>query len=190
MLHLPTGSEAVCQNKSSLKLYLSRIRHGNGSVSDTLVCFQTAILQASVFCFFGFGFCFCFVLFLFFFFFFFCFGFFFFFFFDNPSLTPTSRGELVGERRNYNSIGQIEKNSYIWSGEMAQWLTALAAPSEDPGSVPRTHMALVCHSISRGSIAIKDACGGRAVVAHAFNPSTWEAEAGGFLSSSPAWSTQ
>jgi hypothetical protein len=29
----------------------------------------------------------------------------------------------------------------------------------------------------------------RAVVAYAFNPSTWEAEAGGFLSSRPAWST-
>jgi hypothetical protein len=28
----------------------------------------------------------------------------------------------------------------------------------------------------------------RSVVAHAFNPSTWEAEAGGFLSSRPAWS--
>ncbi|XP_031207261.1 5-phosphohydroxy-L-lysine phospho-lyase isoform X6 [Mastomys coucha] len=30
----------------------------------------------------------------------------------------------------------------------------------------------------------------RAVVAHTFNPSTWEAEAGGFLSSRPAWSTE
>ena len=30
----------------------------------------------------------------------------------------------------------------------------------------------------------------RMVVAHAFNPSTWEAEAGGFLSSRPAWSTE
>jgi hypothetical protein len=29
---------------------------------------------------------------------------------------------------------------------------------------------------------------GWAVVAHAFNPSTWEAETGGFLSSRPAWS--
>jgi hypothetical protein len=28
------------------------------------------------------------------------------------------------------------------------------------------------------------------VVAHAFNPSTWEAEAGGFLSSRPVWSTE
>jgi hypothetical protein len=27
------------------------------------------------------------------------------------------------------------------------------------------------------------------VVAHAFNSSTWKAEAGGFLSSRPAWST-
>jgi hypothetical protein len=27
-------------------------------------------------------------------------------------------------------------------------------------------------------------------VAHAFNPSTWETEAGGFLSSRPAWSTE
>jgi hypothetical protein len=31
---------------------------------------------------------------------------------------------------------------------------------------------------------------GWAVVAHAFNPSTQEAEAGGFLSSRPAWSTK
>jgi hypothetical protein len=30
----------------------------------------------------------------------------------------------------------------------------------------------------------------RVVVAHAFNPSSWEAEAGGFLSSRPAWSTK
>ena len=28
------------------------------------------------------------------------------------------------------------------------------------------------------------------MVAHAFNPSTWEAEEGGFLSSRPAWSTE
>jgi hypothetical protein len=29
-----------------------------------------------------------------------------------------------------------------------------------------------------------------AVVAHAFHPSTWEAEAGGFLRWRPAWSTE
>ena len=31
---------------------------------------------------------------------------------------------------------------------------------------------------------------GLAVVAYSFNPSTWEAEAGRFLSSQPAWSRQ
>ena len=30
---------------------------------------------------------------------------------------------------------------------------------------------------------------GLALVVHTFNPSTWEAEAGGFLSSRSAWST-
>jgi hypothetical protein len=30
----------------------------------------------------------------------------------------------------------------------------------------------------------------QAVVAHTFNPSTWEAEAGGILSLRPAWSTE
>jgi hypothetical protein len=33
-------------------------------------------------------------------------------------------------------------------------------------------------------------CSSRAVVAHTFNPSTWEAEAGRFLSSRPAWSRE
>ena len=31
---------------------------------------------------------------------------------------------------------------------------------------------------------------GGVVVAHAFNPSTWDAEAGGFLSLKPDWSTE
>jgi hypothetical protein len=33
-------------------------------------------------------------------------------------------------------------------------------------------------------------CSSQAVVVHAFNPSTWEAEAGRFLSSRPTWSTE
>jgi hypothetical protein len=37
---------------------------------------------------------------------------------------------------------------------------------------------------------LKLRAGGPGVVAHAFNPSTREAEAGGFLSSRPAWSTK
>jgi hypothetical protein len=37
---------------------------------------------------------------------------------------------------------------------------------------------------------IKNEKHSRAVVAHAFNSSTWEAETGGFLSSRPAWTTK
>ena len=36
----------------------------------------------------------------------------------------------------------------------------------------------------------KKTSGCRAVEAHIFNPSTWEAEAGEFLSLRPAWSTE
>jgi major histocompatibility complex class I len=36
----------------------------------------------------------------------------------------------------------------------------------------------------------EDGVSGPGVVAHAFNPSTREAEAGGFLSLRPAWSTE
>jgi hypothetical protein len=39
-------------------------------------------------------------------------------------------------------------------------------------------------------IIFKSDLNGWVVVAYAFNPSTWEAEAGGFLSSRPAWSTE
>jgi hypothetical protein len=44
------------------------------------------------------------------------------------------------------------------------------------------------NSISRTHIKKVDPS--PAVVAHTFNPSTWEAEAGGFLSLRPAWSTK
>jgi hypothetical protein len=42
----------------------------------------------------------------------------------------------------------------------------------------------VCVSVYRKSVC------GPGMVAHAFNPSTREAKAGGFLSSRPAWSTK
>jgi hypothetical protein len=42
-------------------------------------------------------------------------------------------------------------------------------------------------SMSHSKLKIKCGLG---VMAHSFNPSTWEAEAGGFLSSRPAWSTE
>jgi hypothetical protein len=39
-------------------------------------------------------------------------------------------------------------------------------------------------------LLIKNISVSQAVVAHAFNPSTQEAEAGGFLNARPAWSTE
>jgi hypothetical protein len=45
------------------------------------------------------------------------------------------------------------------------------------------NLSVFCqHRLKKPSLA--------AVVAHAFSPSTWKAEAGGFLSSRPAWSTE
>jgi hypothetical protein len=52
------------------------------------------------------------------------------------------------------------------------------------------------HDQSRGQAvhiedrALRDRGRSRAVVAHAFSPYTWEAEAGGSLSSRPAWPTE
>ena len=40
----------------------------------------------------------------------------------------------------------------------------------------------------QGNKELKENCG-QVVVAHTFNPITWEAEAGGFLCSRPAWYT-
>jgi hypothetical protein len=43
------------------------------------------------------------------------------------------------------------------------------------------------YTLNKSFLKIKKQPG---VVVHAFNPSTLEAEAGGFLSSRPAWSTE
>jgi hypothetical protein len=52
----------------------------------------------------------------------------------------------------------------------------------------------VCTTKSRNTVPLDKRCGlvvkSQAVVAHTFNPSTLEAEAGRFLSSKPAWSTE
>jgi hypothetical protein len=87
---------------------------------------------------------------------------------------------------------------------MAQWPRALTALPEVMSSIPSNHM--VAHRrdvmpssgsqlyVQQSTYALnkynlkKRRC--QAVLVHAFNPSTWEAEAGGFLSSRPAWSTE
>jgi hypothetical protein len=57
----------------------------------------------------------------------------------------------------------------------------LAWNIRDPASKTATH---------KQKKAYKNESSSQAVVAYTFNPSTWEAEAGGFLSSRPAWSTE
>jgi hypothetical protein len=56
-------------------------------------------------------------------------------------------------------------------------------PSEDSNS-------LTLHKWNREDLRYQKACEVPGLVVHTFNPSTWEAEAGKFLSSRPAWSTK
>jgi hypothetical protein len=58
--------------------------------------------------------------------------------------------------------------------------------STPPATADQMVLLNVCHVFCR----IKKVGASQTVVLHAFNPSTWEAEAGGFLSSRPAWSTE
>jgi hypothetical protein len=70
----------------------------------------------------------------------------------------------------------------------------LASVGEDAPSPAVTCCARVCGQTRRrgggGAVCVRDHGGKPGVVAHAFNPSTREAEAGGFLSLRPAWSTK
>jgi hypothetical protein len=62
---------------------------------------------------------------------------------------------------------------------------------EDPISIPVIHFGFphsYAHTNTQHIVKNKPFCW--AVVAHAFNPNTWEAETGRFLSSRPAWSTE
>jgi hypothetical protein len=48
----------------------------------------------------------------------------------------------------------------------------------------------VCKDCSQGFFCVVKMVESRAVVANTLNPNTWKAEADGFLSSRPAWSTE
>ena len=68
--------------------------------------------------------------------------------------------------------GAVETSSECWDGEERQ----------------KRQVGLVNQHIQK--LASREPFISRVVVAHTFNPSTQEAEAGGFLSSRPAWSTE
>jgi hypothetical protein len=54
---------------------------------------------------------------------------------------------------------------------------------------PPSYTPMILDILSK-FLTLKKRCSTPGVVAHAFNPSTWEAEAGGSLSSRPAWPTE
>jgi hypothetical protein len=84
-------------------------------------------------------------------------------------------------------LGREVKSMYYScrvSSQNPSQLPVTAAP-EDPTSFPD----LLRHPCTHTHIHIKK-WASWAVVALAFDPSTWEAEAGGFPSSRPAWSTK
>jgi hypothetical protein len=64
--------------------------------------------------------------------------------------------------------------------------TAVFPPSTPPSNLPNSPLPQLHCSLFH----FRKVQASWAMLAHAFNPSTWEAEADGFLSSRPAWSTK
>jgi hypothetical protein len=80
-----------------------------------------------------------------------------------------------------------------WAGQIAKWVKTLVAGPDNLHLIPRTHKERTDPDKLSSDLSMhtdKDLKTGQGVVAHTFNPSTQEAEAGGFLSSRPAWSTE
>jgi hypothetical protein len=80
---------------------------------------------------------------------------------------------------------------------MEEYTTKSNLRANEPIFGPQFHLGSIGTAGGRSqkltdqvSPAVKKETGGWAVVVHAFNPSIWKAEAGGFLSSRPAWSTE
>ena len=79
------------------------------------------------------------------------------------------------------------------AGAMAPCLRAAVSLVDDLDLILYTHLVtlnLLLTSEDTRHMYIYKRKHSRAVVAHTFNSSTWEAEAGGFLSSRPAWPTK
>jgi hypothetical protein len=78
-----------------------------------------------------------------------------------PLLKPQKKFGIVGWKATAQGVSSEDEKSYSWRKETTM----------KGGEGPRKLKGL-------------------GVVAHTFNPSTWEAEAVRFLSSRPAWSTE
>jgi hypothetical protein len=69
--------------------------------------------------------------------------------------------------------------------ELSRLLEAVQINQPCDAHIPEGHVV-----IEKEVYIYKSIQTGQALVVHAFNSSTWEAEAGGFLSSRPDWSTE
>jgi hypothetical protein len=91
----------------------------------------------------------------------------------------------VARRRRRKTSGELGGQANGRSkGTRAPTLARRSLPNMGMGQVVATRKEWM-----RG-LPLKTQLSPLKVVAHNFNPSTWEAEAGGFLSSRPAWSTK
>jgi hypothetical protein len=88
---------------------------------------------------------------------------------DTRRIAPTQNGKLNPGKHRKRIISQQEKKS-------------MHTHTHSPSFLINIRIIAVNSPMKTQSIW--------AVMAHPFNPSTWEAEAGGFLSSRPAWSTE
>jgi hypothetical protein len=102
--------------------------------------------------------------------------------------------KLVMGLKNKRRISTIKKKLALWKLNEWKWLSP--PPSLSLSLVCQSPLHCKFHKFGRGNFyhlvittVSRTSSGSRAVVAHTFNPRTWEAEAGGFLSSRPAWST-
>ena len=112
------------------------------------------------------------------------------------------------------TAGNLERNIFLTrmkrrAGTLTRWGASIPLHSKCRG-VEDARLQGALRSLGRleSTVCLYPSCAGRgsdtwkmnrqktnkqkrrAVVAHAFNPSTWEAEAGGSLSSRPAWSAK
>jgi hypothetical protein len=89
------------------------------------------------------------------------------------------------EQKLFPSVGAV------WKSEMEEEGSGKMRRDEAFAAAAYLEFEVTCHQEITGNCPRgKIPEGSRAVVAHTFNPSTWEAEAGRSLSSRPAWSTE
>jgi hypothetical protein len=110
-------------------------------------------------------------------------------------LNEHGRDPVSANKQTDKQTKEQKSHALGWRAGLESWPEANAkASTTAPAESPVGNLAVLVSGAFTLICAfphfIKNNIFGQAVVAHAFNPSTWEAETGGFLSSRPAWSTE